>query len=527
MAVNRQADGRVVIRRRAWATLALFVLALVALYAAAWTAHLRFDWTEDGVYTLSDATRAVLRRVKEPVRIRAYITSGLPQPYGALRRFITDMLASYHDAAPNISYEVIDPDRDSSAAAALAAMGIPRVQVQVVEDDQAQIKQGYMALVVEYLDKKATIPVVQSESGFEYNLTRRIKQVTGSGKRTIGVMEDDGAIPLDRMGRLRQLAGDDYRFEVVHPEREALPEDLAALIVAGATKPLSTLARYRIEQLRLRGGGLLVLAGNAVPQLDLGFRVQPVDRYANDWLRDDLGVVVRPGLVFDRDAGRVMVNQRQGIFMFRSAVDYPFMPAIHDLNPTHSLTRGLREVAMPFVSPLICSEQAHDCTVLMRSSPASAVQNGPPFDVDPLRRMASLFAGMQRSPQVVGVALGGPLQARLAPPKEGLTDAERKATRPKRRDAQRVVVLGAPALFEDTFMDGDNTLFALNALDWVAGNEGLIALRARQVTQRPLAKLDGDARAMWKVVWIFLLPLLVGIAAVVRWRWRLRAGTVV
>ncbi len=514
-------DARPAIRRRALWTLALTLLALAALYAAAWTAHARLDWTEDKIYSLSAATRAVLAQVKEPVRIRAYITGGLPQPYGSLRRFITDMLASYHDAAANISYEVLDPADDPNVAASLAAMGIPRVQVQVVEDDQAQIKQGYMALVVEYLDKKATIPVVQSAEGFEYNLTRRIKQVTGSGRRSIGVVDDDGAAGLARMSRLQQLAGDDYRLVAVHPETEALPEDLAALVVAGASRPLSDLARYRIEQARLRGAGLLVLAGNAVPQLELGFRVQPVDRYANDWLREDLGVVVRPGLVLDRDASRVMVNQRQGMFVFRSAVDYPFMPAVHDLAARHPVTQGLRQVGVPFVSPLACVEE-EGCTVLMRSSADSAVQNGPPFDVDPLRRMADRFAGLQRSPQVVAVARTGAFKAHLTPPEEGLTDEEKKRKPLEKAAAQRLLVIGAPALFDDTFMDGDNILFALNALDWVSGNEGLIALRARGVTERPLAKLDAAERTAWKLVWIFLLPVVVGVAAIWRWRARVR-----
>ena len=516
-------DGRGVIRRRAWITLLLTLTALVALYAAAWTAHLRFDWTEDRVYTLSDSTKTILAQLKDPVQIRAYITSGLPQPYGALRRFITDMLASYHDASPQVSYEVIDPGSDPNVAASLAAMGIPRVQVQAVEDDQAQIKQGYMAIVVEYLDKKEIIPVVQSEAGFEYNLTRKIKRVTGSGQLKIGVVDAFGSSTLTTMQRLQQLAGDDYQLRSVNPDKEPLPADLRGLVIAGLNKPPSDLFRYRVEQFRLRGNGVLVLAGNALPQLQRGFQVQAVDPYTNDWLREDLGVVVRPGLVIDRDASRVMVNQRQGMFMFRSAVDYPFMPAIHDLNQQAIATQGLKQVSLPFVSPLACVEE-NDCTVLMRTSGDSAVQNGPPFDVDPLRSIASRLAGVQRAPQVVAVSKQGALHGHRKAPEKGLSDDERK--QPPRTEAasQRLMVIGAPALLDDTFMDGDNGLFALNALDWISGNGDLIHLRSRGVTERPLEKLDSDSRAIWKAIWTFALPLLVALAAIARWRMRVRRG---
>jgi len=163
MAMRSGMDGRHAIRRQAWMTLLLTLLALAAVYTAAWTAHIRFDWTEDQIYSLSPSTRTILDQVQEPVQIRAYIPKGLPQPYGALRRFIGDMLASYHDASSQISYAVIDPADDPNVSASLMAMGVPKVQVQVVEDDQAQVKQGYMAIVIEYLDKKETIPVVQSE----------------------------------------------------------------------------------------------------------------------------------------------------------------------------------------------------------------------------------------------------------------------------------------------------------------------------------------------------------------------------
>ncbi|MDX8409290.1 MAG: GldG family protein [Mariprofundales bacterium] len=522
---NAFRDGRGAIRRHAWLMLTLVLLATAALYAAAWTAHVRWDWSDGKVYSLSNSTRTILKQLKEPVRIRAYVTQGLPQPYGSLRRFIGDMLASYHDAAPDVvSYDILDPASDPNVAASLAAMGIPRLQVQAIEDDQARIKQGYMAIVIEHLDKKETIPVVQSEVGFEYNLSRKIKRVTATGQATIGVVGDFGATEIDHLQRLRQLAGDDYKLVAIHPDKAPIADDVAAVVIAGMRQPPSALLRYRIDQLRMGGKGILVLAGNAVPQLNLGFQVQAVDPYSNDWLREDLGVVIRSGLVLDRDASRVMVNQRQGQFMFRSAVDYPFMPAVHDLNDQQLVTHGLTQVAMPFASPVGCVE-TEGCSPLMRSSARSTLQHGPPYDVDPMRSPASRFTGMQQQPHTLAVVRSGSAGAAFAKAPQGLTEQEMTQPPLKKVAQQRLIVIGAPALLDDTFLDGDNTLFVLNTLDWLSGNSELIALRSRGVQERPLMKLDSQARTLWKGLWMFGLPLLIALLAVLRWKRRLHSGT--
>ncbi|MDQ6964415.1 MAG: GldG family protein, partial [Mariprofundales bacterium] len=406
-------DNRNTIRRQAWITLLMVIITLTTLYAAAWSAHIRFDLTEDRIYTLSDSTKSLLQQLQEPVQIRAYITSGLPQPYGALHRFITDMLASYHDASSRISYEVIDPSSDPNVAASLSALGIPKVQVQVVEDDQAQVKQGYIAIVISYLDKKETIPVVQSEAGFEYLLTRKIKKVTSTGQLKIGITTSGSSDSmLANLTKVRQLADSDYQLIAVDPDKKPLPDDLSGLIITKMATPPSPLFRYRVEQFRLQGHGVLLLAGSVLPQLDMGFNVQPVDRYTNDWVKEDLGVVVEPGLIIDRDASRVMVNQQQGMFMFRTAVDYPFMPAIHNFNANHIVTKRMKEVALPFASPLACVDES-ECTVLMRSSPNSAVQSGPPFDVDPLVTISRRFMRVQQREQIVAIAKSGSIKSRL------------------------------------------------------------------------------------------------------------------
>jgi len=515
-------DRRWMIRRAAWWRLLGISMACVLVFVAGYVTHVRWDWTEDQVYSLSDSTRNVLQTLDEPILIRAYVSEGMPQPYGRLRQFLVDMLLAYHDAGHgNVDFEMVNPDANSTVAASLQALNIPKVQVRVVEDDRAQIKQGYMAVVLEYLDHKETIPVVQSESGFEYLLTRKIKKLTGAGRHKIGVANGYGAFGLDQLQRFAGVMTEDYEVVSVDPEAEPIATDIVALIVAGVDKKPSETWRYHVDQFRMRGGGVLLFTGNAKPNLTAGFAVSMMDPYTSQWLAKDLGVHIEPGLVMDQKATRVTVNRQQGIYTFSSQVDYPFVPRIVSMGQDSPVTQELEAVSMPFPSPLALPAGA---VPLMYSSDWSAVQGGPPFDVNPLMNMQQRFAGLQMRPSLLAWSKAGTVSSAFTAMPESLQSAsaeESKTTEPDfmaRTDVSSLVVVGAPAMLNDDFFDGSTAVFVLNAIDWLVHDEGVISLRSRGVSERPLEQMDASEREMYKFFWTFGLALLVVLAGVARWR---------
>jgi ABC-type uncharacterized transport system involved in gliding motility auxiliary subunit len=375
------------------------------------------------------------------------------------------------------------------------------------------VKQGYLAVVIEYLDSKEIIPVVQSEEGFEYLLTRKIKKLTGKGRAKVGVVSDFGASNIYQLRKLQEFAGDDYELTEVEVEKSGVPDDVKTLIIAGMSEPPSEKFRYRLDQFRMRGGGLLILAGNAKPQLASGFQVLPVDPYTNDWMKDDLGVAVEPGLVMDRRATRVAVNQQQGSFVFRSLVDYPFLPAVTDLSKTHPVTSGLESLSVPFTSPLLWTKgDGNGRDVLMRSSAYSSVQSGPPFDVNPMLTLEQRFAGMTLRASALALAFHGSSSSVFAAAPDG-----EAGDYIGQGENVRMVVIGAPAFLDDEFLDGGNLIAVLNMLDWLSGDEALISLRSRGVTQRPLDELSSAGRSFFKGMWMFGLPLLIALIGM--WRW--------
>ncbi|MDQ6984118.1 MAG: Gldg family protein, partial [Ghiorsea sp.] len=426
---------------------------------------------------------------------------------------VEDKLMSYRDAASgNLGFEMINPEDDVNVQASLQALQIPKVQVQVIEDDRAQVRQAYLAIVIEYLDKQEIIPVVQTDAGFEYLLTRKIKKLTGKGKQTIALATGFGAKGVNELQTLQQLLHDDYDVIDVDLMTEPVPEYVKALIVDGVDKKPSQSFRYHLDQFRMTGGGVLVLASNAEPMLQAGFVMQPVDNYANDWLFSDLGVSVEPGLVMDQQASRITVNQQQGGFAFRSVVDFPFIPNVVNINRQHVVSQGLEALSMPFSAPLLWQDAGEGRATLLTSSEWTAVQSGPPFDVNPLLSMRERFQGLQQSPQTLMLVQAGAMTSAF--------DAELKGAKGEHINSTaggRLIVSGSSALLDNEFIDGANTVLILNMLDWLSGDEALIELRSKGVTQRPLEPLAKQGRTFFKVVWVFALPTLLLIVA--GWRW--------
>lgn len=510
-------DLRTTIQRKGWLTLIVVLLVSSLVFVLANGAHLRSDWSDNQTSSLSVSTLKVLQSLDEPIQIKAYFTADLPQPYGQLQRFVEDKLMSYRDAGlGNIGFEMINPADDPNIEASLTALNIPKAQVQVIEDDRAQVRQGYLAVVIEYLDKQEIIPVVQTDTGFEYMLTRKIKKLTGKGKQTIAVAAGFGASGLDKLQSLQQLLRDDYEVIEVALNNEAVPSHVKALIVDGVDKQPSESFRYHLDQFRMSGGGVFVLTANVEPQLSTGFAVLPVDANANSWLHDDLGVSVEPGLVMDQRASRITVNQQQDGFAFRSVVDYPFIANVVDINVDQRVTQGLEAVSFAFAAPLLWIDPSEDKDVLLTSSPWSAVQSGPPFDINPLVSVQDRFDGLSLRQSALMLQQQGKMNSAFASTPESMSKPD-GFVHISNVAQGRLLVSGSSALLDNEFIEGANTLLILNMLDWLSHDEALIELRSRGVTQRPLEPIDKADRTFYKLLWVFGLPWLVLMFG--GWRW--------
>ncbi len=83
----------------------------------------RLDVTKNNVFSLSDASKELVRNLDDKVTVKAYFTEDLPAPYNNNRRAILlDQLNEYKAyARGNLQYEFIDPSGEKARTGSATA----------------------------------------------------------------------------------------------------------------------------------------------------------------------------------------------------------------------------------------------------------------------------------------------------------------------------------------------------------------------------------------------------------------------
>lgn len=148
-------------RHRLWGlaaglAIANFAAANLWLAPIGW-AHL--DITHGRIYTLSDATRAQLAQVREPLLIRGYFSAKTHPLLAPLVPQIKNLLEEYAVAAGNrVRVEFVDPHTDRALEEEAATRyGVKPVPFQTASRYQAAVVNSYFNVVVSYGDQYQTL----------------------------------------------------------------------------------------------------------------------------------------------------------------------------------------------------------------------------------------------------------------------------------------------------------------------------------------------------------------------------------
>jgi ABC-2 type transport system permease protein len=520
---------RLAIRSTHWGLLGTTAAILVLLNLLGTHWFVRADLTHDRIFTPAQSTRKLLKSLDDNVVIRAYFTRNLPPPYNRTEQGLKDLLDEYRSlSGGKVRYEFIDPaDPGRGGEQQMQMMGIPMVQVTDVSSDKLEVKNGFMGVAVLYADQTEVIPVVQDTQGLEYLLTSKIRKITGKGRGKVGIVQGFGSPDVNQeMGQVAQVIREQYELADVDLEQgEDLPTGLSALLVVAPSRPLSDWALSRIDTFLAQGGGLAVYAAGAEADLQSQSAHDTEDPFGG--LLSDWGVRIDHDLVGDPHNVRITVAQRRGIFTFQNMVDYPYIPLMDHLSKANPVVRDLESVFLPFVSTVDAKPVDGVTDVpLVQSSPESWKATAP-YDVRALvptgeRRVPPRAGG----PYTVAVAAEGTFASRYAgktvqqPGPDGDKPVAVPAVTPGKG---RLIVVGSGEFMRETYlMNGENMPFVMNGIDWLARDEGLIALRSRGVTDRPLEKVSDTTREGIKTADILggaVLLVLIGLV-----RWKLRQG---
>ncbi len=458
---------------------------------------LRLDFTEDKRYTLSDATKDIINNLEDVITVTAYYSEDLPPQLLKSRQDFMNLLVEYENRSDgNIVYEFVNPNKNEEAEMEAQQAGISPIMVNVRERDQVKQMRAYMGVIMQQGEEKEVIPVIQPGTGMEYALTTAIKKLSVEDKPRIAFLQGHGEpSPNASMQLLEQLS---VLYDVepyTITDTAGIPSyyRTVAIIAPNDTFPRSHLDK--LDQYLAQGGNIYLAYNTLQANLNQAYLQESIDIGLKTWLSEK-GITINDFYVIDANCGSVTVRQQQGFFMINSQVQFPYFPIITNFSD-HPAVQGLESVFFPFVTSLTFSSEdsaVHITPLAFTSENTGIVQPPSYIDIDKDWEDSDFTADQQ----IVGAALEGPIAGPVSSRMIMIPNGD-FAVNGEGQQQQQV--------------NEDNVNLASNSIDWLSDDTGLISLRTKGVTNRPLEQIEDTEKSIFKygnVLIPILLVLVIG-----------------
>lgn len=421
----------------------------------------RFDVTANQHNTLSPQTVQILKNLQEPIQVTGFFSPQTIQ----LRQEAERLLKNYQEQTDKVVVQYVDPNENPALAQ----------QYDNVFDGTLVFEKGkrtekVSGLFDENAFTNAILQVTQTSQPAIYF-------TTGHGEYEPSDFEQDGLSAV--VDYLKQT---NYKVETLNLTTisETLPADTSALVIAGATKKFSPENDLLLKNYLQVGGRILLLSQ---PNTDIGL---------NELLKAG-GVELENNLILD-PANNYYGNAPIPVFS-----QFPEVPVTENM-------RGLA-VYFPGVRSIKELEDSEvDVTPLFTTTPDACAKT----DFEKMQGETTLEcdAGDVKGTYTVGYAIEG---------------AGTGGANPGAR--ARMIVLGnasfaANQALNNADAEGNKQLIR-NMVNWLAGQEELIAIPPRDSDVRPLTALTGNEIML--IFWssVALIPLAALVIGGLLW-WRKR-----
>jgi gliding-associated putative ABC transporter substrate-binding component GldG len=515
----------------------LVVLGIVVLINFLSTRRfVRGDLTDDKRYTISASTKKVLKRLDDIVTINAYFSTE-PARVAQIRQSVRDVMDEYRAFSSSLQVDFVVPATDDETEKQkLQFMGIPELQVNVIEKDKTEVRNVYMGIAVLYEDKKEVLPVVQNTTTLEYDLTSAILKVTSKEVKTVGFLSGHDELDIDGQPfeRFRQSLSQQYNVRKVPIEDgKEIDPDVATLIIAGPRQQLTAREKYEIDQFIMRGGRTVFLI-DSISMPEGTMQAAPLATGLNDLL-EHYGVKLGNNLVLDRYHDQA--SFREGFVTY--SLPYPYWIKVIEpnLSKEHIITSQLESLTLPWASSLELLPQVDEsieAVGLAKTSDAGwTVQS--PYNINPNNRLRP--PSSTRKSYTVAALLSGVfssfytgkdiplLESSGSDDDEMPKPADADRTTKTESEPTQIVVVGNSRFVQQGRPGGE--IFFLNTVDWLTLGEDLISIRSHGVTDRPLKEASESEKFFLKFLSIAGVPMLVVVFGLVRFLLRRRAKRLV
>lgn len=435
----------------------------------------RWDLTANQVFSLSEQTLKVLQGLDAPAKITVFDQAA------GFDRF-RDRLEEYTYQGKQLTVDYVDIDRQPAQA---KAANVQTAGTMILE------YKGRTERIAALEEQDIANALIKATTGQE----RKVYFTQGHGEKDPANTERTGYSSI-----AQSLANDNYtQDKLVLAQSPAVPDGTTAVIIAGPQTDFFAAEIDALKKYLAKGGKLLVM-------LDPGDKADSAPLPNLTGLVAEWGIQVGDDVVVDASGVGQMFGGDASVPV---AANYPPHPITDRFNllTAFPLARSVAAVvseesgrtAQPFVETSAQSWSEKDKAGLLGGRPVSL----------------DAAAGDRPGPISLGAAVSAPATDVPAPPETPPPGETPPAPE------TRVVVVG-DSDFAANFgvgIQGNRDLF-MNTVNWLAQQEGLIAVRPRAPEDRRLT-MTADQLQRVSLMSIFLIPGLIFGAGVLTW-WKRR-----
>ncbi len=500
------------------------------------------------------SVESVLAALNEPVTLTLYVTPDMlpPEMSGAPQTIKTVAEDITRRSGGKFVFQQVNPDDPASGVTRqqlLDQMGMQPFPVSFLSPDSY-----YLHMTLQTGDNTQIIypSADMSEAAIRTTIETVLKRSAAGFLKTIGLWTPPATPTQDMFGQMQQpisswnllqdQLSQEYTVRPVELSSGIPPEGVDALLVV-LPENLTDKERYAVDQYLMRGGSLIVAAGNYkvnVDQFSGGLGLLPVENGLQEMLAH-YGVNVQTALVMDpQNVPFPLPVQRQvGDFVVEEvqAINFPYFVDVRQdgMNQESGVMAGLASAVMAWTSPTVVKETAQvtrTATVLMNSTSQSWLSTNtvmqPNFEQYP--QMGFPVEGEQAA-QPLAVTMQGSFSSffkgKPSPLAESGDTADvnasastvTPATIEESPDAARLIVFGSGEFIDDIVLQltaqmigeqaYNNLQLVQNAVDWAVEDIDLLSIRARGAGVRLLKPLTEQEQTTWEVANYLTALLLV------------------
>ena len=552
-----------VLNNKFWLPVSVFFLIIVN-----WTAsqfHVRVDLTNEKRFTLSNATKKLLKKIEEPITVDVFLKGNYPSGFRQLSASTNDILKEFKEVAGNkLRYNFISPDElmpgtEIKFADTLSGMGLYPINLtsQLKEGQQQQFV--YPFALIHYREKtfpvelyKGKTPLINftelnsAQALLEYRLADAVAKITEKEKPIIGYAVGNGEPELGRFNTydlIENVLKPNYNlFTFDLQASRFLPVEMKVLLIVKPTVSFTDEEKLKLDQYVMNGGKLLVFADRLNAEMDSLQIKNQVTAFDRDLKWNDLffnfGVRINADLLMDLQCDYLPFDVNgNGQFELLPWNYFPVMES----KSNHPINKGLGFVAGRFVNSLDTVEVEGIKKTIILSSSTNARTLGAPAVISGAENVnAPEDAKYKKSNIPVAVLLEGKFTSMFANRlSQAMNDSlQQNGTDylPKNIADNKMIVVGDGDIILNSVVKGNpipmgmnvytyntqaqvpfaNKDFLQNCLDYLLNENGLSEAKAKDYVVRLLDnKKTEEQKTFWQVINIAVPVIAVLLFAII------------